>query len=227
MSDLLKKFGMFDIMGIWAPGSISLLYILFTILCMHKIDIISTLKEFQSDFSIMFIFLFCILAYYLGVVFHEIGKGITDLKQPFTFNTLLKLRNKKHLNFFAKRFIALTNIKCCLPQNLNMNIYDVLESIKRKNINISSIEKARSIYGFSRSVMISFIIHIVLLCIYTFNSYVVDVYFWIIDAIFIVLFLFRSVRYYYKWIQKTLNCYATIKKEEQSHEPNQTTKINL
>lgn len=227
MSDLLKKFGMFDIMGIWAPGSISLLYILLTLVCIHNIDVISIVKEIQYDFSLMFIFFFCIFAYFLGVVFHEIGKGINDLKQPFTFHTLLKLRNKEHPNIFIKRFIALTNIECCVFENLNMNIYNVLESIKRKNTYVSSIEKVRSIFGFSRSVMISFIIHIMLLCIYTYNSYAVNVTFWIIDAIFIVLFLFRTIRYYYIWIQKTLNCYAVVMKEEQQNESDQTTKINI
>ena len=220
MSDLIKKFGMFDVMGIWAPGSISLLYILFTIIYLYNIDIISVLKDFQSDFSIMFIFLFCILSYYLGVVFHEIGKCINDLKKPFTFHTLSKYRDKKHPNIFIKRFIALTNTKCYSFDNQNMNIYDVLESIKRKNINVSSIEKARSIYGFSRSITISFIIHVFLLCIYVCNSYIVNTMFWIVDSIFIVIFLHRTIRYYYIWIQKTLNCFVTIKEEEEPNESN-------
>lgn len=144
-------------MILWAYGHLVLFryYILFTIICIHNIDIISILKGFQSDFSIMFIFLFCILAYCLGVVYHEIGKAIHDLKPPFTFHTLLKLRNKKHLNVFIKRFITLTSTECCSFENLNMTVYDALESVKRKNANISSIEKSRSIYGFSRSLMIS------------------------------------------------------------------------
>ena len=220
MSDLLKNFGMYDIMGVWAPGSISLLYILFTIICIHNIDIISILKGFQSDFSIMFIFLFCILAYCLGVVYHEIGKAIHDLKPPFTFHTLLKLRNKKHLNVFIKRFITLTSTECCPFENLNMTVYDALESVKRKNANISSIEKSRSIYGFSRSLMISFVMHVFLLCIYVCKSYLINMAFWIADLFFIALFLFRTIRYYYIWIQKTLNCYATINIEEKTDEYN-------
>lgn len=211
MGDLLKKFGMFDIMGIWAPGSISLLYILFTIACIHNIDIISILKEFQSDFSIMFIFLFCILAYYLGVVFHEIGKGITDLKGPFTFQTLLKIKNEKRANIFTRRFVELTKIQDCSPEEINTNIYDVLELVKKDKIDTSSIEKARSIYGLSRSITISFVIHIVILCVYLCNSYIVNATFWVVDAVFIILFLFRTIRYYYIWIQKTLNCYAAVK----------------
>lgn len=220
MSDLLKNFGMYDIMGVWAPGSISLLYILFTIICIHNIDIISILKGFQSDFSIMFIFVFCILAYCLGVVYHEIGKAIHDLKPPFTFHTLLKLRNKKHLNVFIKRFITLTSTECCPFENLNMTVYDALELVKRKNANISSIEKSRSIYGFSRSLMISFVMHI-FYCVFMYVNRIslirlfgLQIYF------FIALFLFRTIRYYYIWIQKTLNCYATINIEEKTNEYN-------
>ncbi len=59
-----------------------------------------------------------------------------------TYHTLLKLRNKKHPNVFIKRFITLTSTECCPFENLNMTVYDALESVKRKNANISSIEKS-------------------------------------------------------------------------------------
>ena len=214
MSDLLKKFGMFDIMGVWAPGSISLLYILITIAQLHNIDIFLVLKESQCDFSIVFIFLFSISAYFLGVVFHEIGKGITDFKPPFTFRTLLNLQNKEHLNVLEKRFVGLTKMKNCVFEETDMNIYEVLEEVKKNKINVSSIEKARSIYGFSRSVMISFVLHAIILLIYLLNSYVVNSTFWIIDVIFIILFLLRTIRYYYIWIQKTLNSFDNVCKPQ-------------
>lgn len=213
MNNLFEKFGIYDFMGIFGPGSMFVLYFICTYIYINKIDIFYLLQKFQCDYSILFIFIFCILSYFCGVVFHEIGKGISDFKKPFDFNTLLKLKSKSFLVFkkqLAKMALSIDEKKY---KNENPNVYDALSYIRKKdNEKIPIIDKSRSIYGFSRGVLIGIVIHNLLLIIYalTFKNIANIVGFIIFDLVLFVIFLSRTLRYKYIWVEKTFMFYDSL-----------------
>lgn len=63
MDKAFEKIGIYDFMGIWGSGTIILSYSLFTFLLTHNIDLLNKMKGFQADYSILIIFVFCVIGY--------------------------------------------------------------------------------------------------------------------------------------------------------------------
>lgn len=80
MEDIFKKIGIYDFFGIWGAGAVILNYFIFTIMRIKRIHILWLLSHYETDFSTLFIFIFCVTAYFLGLIMHEIGKIFYELK---------------------------------------------------------------------------------------------------------------------------------------------------
>lgn len=210
MDKIFGKFGIYDFMGVWGPGAIFVLHSLFTCLYIFKIDIFSELQKFQCDYSLMLIFIFCLLSYFCGVFFHEIGKGICDMFKPFDMHSIFNLRNRRCF-FLKKRLKTFTlNIEKTNYEKINPTVYDAMNYIRNNDIDkMTRIDKSRSIYGFSRGTVVGMIIHILLLIIYVINCkdcarIIILIVF---DLIICIVFLLRTFRYRYIWIEKTFIVY--------------------
>ena len=213
MDNFFGKFGICDFMGVWGPGAMFVLYSMITTIYINQVDILSSIENLQCDYSLLIIFAFCLLSYFCGVIFHELGKGISDMIKPFDLNTIFRLRSKRLL-FLKKRLIKFTlSIDENKYTSKNPSVYDAMNYIRNNNIDkMARIDKSRSIYGFSRGSAIGIIAHAILLVVYAFaaKSWNSIIGFSIIDLFLCTIFLFRTFRYKYIWIEKAFIVYDSL-----------------
>lgn len=165
MGDLLKKFKIYDVLGIWLTGIISLAYYLLATIIMFNYDVWGLLKSFNSDFSTLFIFIFLIIAYLLGTIEHEIGKWIADRSKKYNVENITDVKTKcrlhrKSVENYYKRIEPL-NYNAFYKNNKNTITLDEANSYFKHLSKTDLIDRYHSFYGFSRGLFIGFLFYTV------------------------------------------------------------------
>ncbi len=211
MDTIFQKFQAYDFMGVWAPGAVFCVYCNFTFN--------SQLQElFLSDVS-HYILLYTGIAYLIGVLFHELGKFITDIIKPFfDFNRYsclqkLKLRNNKNSHWFIPRSFQYNYRKILLDCNVTPSVpfdkaYTTLKYTK--DVSLQRVNTYHSVYALSRGILIGVIAHLCLSFIFHPNYFM---FYIIFDAFLIFIFFCRTVRYFISWVMNVFIQYDFINKK--------------
>lgn len=218
LDKLIEKVGIYNFFGIWFAGAAFLVYAPTTIMWIVHYNILSELQKFQESFSVVFIFLFSILAYLLGTIFQEIGKWMLD-----SFKNNFNIKKLSDVAFTKYDYNAIPNtFKLCHPvqyrkAEFSYQVNKLLKITKESDLDFDEIlahnkaknktklfDKYHSYYGLSRGLFIGFITHLILLCFFLifYEVNIVRVIAClIIDVLLMIIFYIRTYRYYLIWVQ--------------------------
>ncbi len=217
MDKAFDKLGLYDFMGIWGPGVIFCVYFSFTF---NNITA-SIFERLSINETVECILIYVGVAYFIGVVLHEVGKKFADTF-PYFFDfrrysrlETLKLK-KKNKCFFTPRSLQyryvqiLTECKA-LPTVSFDEAYSLIKFTK--DIDCRRVNVYHSVYGLSRGITVGLFFHLILTvidCIYLRKlNYLVFV-----DSVLIYIFFCRTVRYFINWIMNVYLQYHIIKEEK-------------
>ena len=225
MENLFEKIGIYDFMGVWGAGAITTCYFFATFVHIKSIDIIGILQQFNADFSLLFIFFFCVASYLVGAVLHEVGRrvcelfpGIFDIQHIADLKTKSNTSSKKNVRFKGLRRFC---IKIFFPikyrkQRLFEQVQDFNDdqsvdekaSYLKHKAATKTIDKYHSIYGLTRGIWMGFCLHIMCFIFWMIIKSVpisnVEISIIAIDILAVCLFFVRTYRYYTTWIKNIL-----------------------
>ena len=226
MDKVLEKIGIYDLIGIWVPGALTLTYYLFTLNSL--LNYVTTAPDITNYFltqNQLLIILYTAVSYFFGVVFHEVGKLLYDSIETFQTEQFI-VRIKKCNNIEKKKwYTPFKNIKyevcTALNQLYSKNALNDLEKIgfeKALNtlkynteVSMRRSDTYHSVYALSRSLCICFIGNIFLLIleaiIFKTNLNLLLV---ISDILFAILFFIRAYRYFHSWIKNVWFQYCIL-----------------
>lgn len=79
MKELLDRLGFYDFLGIWGPGAITLTYYIFTLReLFEKAQSFLGISNPGISAKYLLVILYTVVAYMIGVIFHEVGKLFCD-----------------------------------------------------------------------------------------------------------------------------------------------------
>ena len=226
MDKTLEKFGIYDFMGIWGPGALTVTYYFITLRLIFNsmITVHDTTNYFLTQKQLLII-LYTAVSYFLGVVFHEVGKLLCDSIEIFQTEKFI-IRIKKCNNIEKKKwFTPFKNIKyeVCTAFNQfglqrifnnleNIGFEKAISTLKYNNeIRTNRIDTYHSVYALSRSLCICFICNILLLFLEAIAFKVkLNLWFVIADILFAALFYIRTYRYFHSWVKNVYLQYCKI-----------------
>lgn len=213
MDKIFEKFGLYDFMGIWGPGALTVTYYLFTF--QESMDsLFSFLKITSLNLSKGYILaiLYIAVAYIAGVILHEIGRLFADVFS--LFNPDESKKNFNENNYFAKS-LAYSVKK--LEDFESLSFTEAISFLKYNNdISTKKIDTYRSVYALARSLFLCFTIHAILTLIFSLWlgmswAIIVKVF---IDIVVAALFYVRAYRYFYMWIGNVFIQYDIVRKQQ-------------
>lgn len=215
MDSIFEKFGIYDFVGIWIPGALTVTYYLFTLSSLFT----KALKSFgiqkiaiSKDFLI--VILYTAVAFFVGIVLHEIGKILADIVPWFCLSDINTRMYKKDIQ--KRPVLLLKRIRYEYQQahkkndivknNQVVDFDKAISSLKyNEKVNTKRIDKYHSIYALSRSLFLCFLIHAIIICFYW------NLFLFITDLFLMLLFFVRTYRYFYSWVKDVyLQYYKTI-----------------
>lgn len=235
MDKAFEKFGIYDFLGIWIPGALTVTYYLFTLrIYTNKIFGCFDIDLSGIPINFLLVILYTAVAYFLGVILHEVGKILADFIPCFRtddINTRIykKVIHKRPNGLFRKikyEYQQVLMQNNTLPDNKNkgevIEFDKAISSLKYdKNISTKRIDTYHSVYALSRSLCLCFLGHAIILVFVHWNLFLL-----ITDAIMALLFFERSYRYFHSWVKNVyLQYYKSI--EDSRNESDQTTKTDI
>lgn len=244
MDTIAEKFSLYDFVGIWGPGAVTVTYYLFTTRSFFSefFAYINVSREELSQVYLL-IFLYTAVAYTIGIILHELGKWIYEghlLFKDKEIKTGIKINDKSI--FPPIRQIQEDydeTIKCIIQPKEWTEFFADNMCFKKAYLCLKYDEKIttrrgdtyHSIYGLSRSLSVAFILHIVIVIISNLSSFAsIHIMLLLVDVALVLIFYCKAYRFYMNWIKNTyIQYYICIyhRKEEEKNESNQTTKANL
>lgn len=221
MDGFFGKFGIYDFMGIWGPGAITVTYFYFTM----KKSITMFLKFIgivNPDISenYLLLILYTMVAYFVGVVLHEVSKLIVERLSSFEIQ---KIKSFAH-NGTRHKGIG-CHIKNHYKEAIESNIFDEGEYQRlnfdraicclkyTNNTGTVRIDKYHSVYALARSLAVCFMSHIII-CLFSAmveNNAIREVSSIImLDLVLFFMFLERTYRYLCLWIESTFIQYYLL-----------------
>lgn len=224
MGGFLDKIGLYNFFGIIGPGIISASYYTFSYCLLTG----NSRFLYDDNINAITIGVICIFSYLYGIILHETGKIVFDIGKRFNAE-----KKKKQL-CEEQRESSLLDIDTEYNEyikKIRKFVYETdfnfaLCKLKYSDCNTRKIDAYHSIYGQSRGLMISFVIHFALLFAFGYNRADIILtanihyisYLAVFDCVMFVLFLIRSYRYFLSWIRNVYYQYyflyhkRTIKK---------------
>lgn len=226
MKDFLDKLGLYDYLGIWWPGAISVTYYLLTLQSpLRKLFQFIGMEDPGFKQGHWVIILYTVIAYMIGVILHETGKLFSDW--------VLRLRAKKCQNnaynptkssvfFRGIRNDFATSIEETIPEGVYKTItfHQANYGLRfNRNADKKKIESHHAVYALSRSLFLCFLSHSIAEviafctdCVTGRNALIMIS----TDIFLIILFGIRTVRYYYSWIKNLIiHYYFECKSEKE------------
>lgn len=221
MDKVLEKFGIYDFMGIWGPGALTVTYYFFTLrpFFLSAFEKVGISKGILTSNQIVWI-LYTAVAYVIGVILHELGKLITDSIPIFDIrgftNRISDFKKQISKNKRDKKclFKPFKNIKIevlsafdqnNIPYNRNNieGFEKALNDLKyNNNVNTRRIDTYHSVYALSRSLLLCFAINFVLLIIdCSFTERLLNWPIITTDVLLCILFFIRAYRYFHSWVK--------------------------
>lgn len=181
MDKVFKNFGLYDFFGVFGAGICSLTYFILTYCFFYYnevMNILTAIKEFNSFVLGVTI---VVLAYFLGILLHEMGKYFADSRsgifgisyysdikiiEPFN-NCFLRIlcpnkyaanQCRKHIDEFVKDSAPDESIK-------NKSITYVMAYLRYNSVH-GTMDKNHSTYGLARGLFAGSIAHLLLSVVY-------------------------------------------------------------
>lgn len=229
MDTIAEKFSLYDFVGIWGPGAVTVTYYLFTTRSFFSeffADIDISREEFSQVY--LLIFLYTAVAYTIGIILHELGKWIYE--GPFLFKerkitTGININDKSMfppIRQIQEEYEE--TIKCIIQPKEWPKFFASNMCFKKAYLCLKYDEKTttgrvdtyHSIYGLSRSLFVAFVLHIgivILSNVSTFPS--IHILLILVDVALILIFYCKAYRFYLNWIKNTyIQYYLCIYKNE-------------
>lgn len=209
MDGLFNKFGIYDFMGIWGPGAILVTYFTFTLHePLHDFFGLCGITNPGISSTNLLILLYTAVAYTLGVTLHELGRRIANFFNLFHANRVHD-RDK-----IGEKPCKLHTLKCIqwdyqekIARIIPVDVYKAMSFdkaisyLKYHNINTSRVDTYHSIYALSRSLTLTFFIHLLLSFIALIDGYTISFWYFLMDTVVAYLFFIRTYRYHYFWVE--------------------------
>lgn len=206
MDSIFQNFGIYDFLGVWGPGAITVTYFMFTL---HDwiVNVFKVLSIDQMNLSQVYIIiiLYTAVAYFIGVILHEVGKIIWNI--PFD-----RLKNKVKFKEYnpicpirkiEEKTVDAITTTIDLDEFYETSFDKAISYLKyNNNISTKRIDLYHSVYAFSRSMLFSFAIHFF---ITLFSPLLLDpnwlslIFTLVIDAAIGLMFYVRAYRYFMSW----------------------------
>lgn len=184
MDNVFKKFGLYDFFGIWGVGICFSSYCLASYYALDRDGAIGLFDElFETNVIVSGVI--CIaLTYFIGILFHEIGKFIADsMGGIFGLSHYSEIEIKKCFNKCCLRFLfpnkyAANQCRKRIDDFINdigetnaenASVTYVMAYLRHNNIN-SRMDKNHSTYGLARGLWVGSIVHFILLIAYILYS---------------------------------------------------------
>lgn len=216
MDKFLDKFGIYDFMGVWGPGTLTVTYYLFSLKLFFNFMQVQFEKRNFFTQSQLLIVLYTAVSYSTGIILHEMGKLVFDAFEAFQTEKFCQHITKAYCIGKKRWFTPFKNIKfdvCTafnqcgirekLKDNKNNGFENAICSLKYNDkTDTRRIDTYHSVYALSRSLCLCFMGNLFFLILETiaFNR---ELNLWLVfaDALFIVLFSIRTYRYFYVWVK--------------------------
>lgn len=222
MDSMVEKFGIYDVMGIWGAGALTVTYFLFTSWS-YLIEILSKFGVTNPIHSELYliVILYTAVSYLVGVILQEIGKLLIDKNSKFDLNEADKLLDEAVAGhgLFKKVFNAFAGeIRKTIPESKRADIsfYEANSYIKHSgHTNTTKIDKYHSAYALARSLSVCFFTHCifqVISCACLSAPLFPSLALMFFDFCLIILFMERSYRYFNSWIREVLVQYYVLTK---------------
>lgn len=223
MDKVLEKFGIYDFMGIWGPGAITVTYFYFTMKNSFAklFNFLNITLPNVSEGYVLLIF-YIIVAYVVGVILHESSKLIAESLSGFNIQEIKKLayngdeihgrvgyRIKKEYKEAIESSIHNEN------QYQQMKFDEAISYLKYVNkMGTARVDKYHSVYALARSLSLCFMSHIIIYLSSAMiennisNATCVVIIF---DLIVFLIFWERTYRYLCAWIKNIFIQYYITK----------------
>lgn len=229
MDAIAEKFSLYDFVGIWGAGAVTVTYYLFTTRSFFS-EFFAYINISREAFSQVYllIFLYTAVAYTIGIILHELGKWIYEghlLFKDKEIRTGIKI-NAKSI-FPPIRQIQEDydeTIKCIIqPKEWteffagNMCFKKAYLCLKYDGkVGTRRVDTYHSIYGLSRSLSVAFILHIAIVIFSNISSFAsIHILLIFVDVVLGLIFYCKAYRFYMNWIKNTYaQYYLCIYKNE-------------
>ncbi len=217
MDKVFEKFGVYDIIGIWIPGALTVTYFLLTM----RDSLSNLFSEIGIDINglsddYIMIIIYTAVAFFIGIILHEIGKIIADLIPCFELSNINTRIYEKEIKKCPRVLVfkrikyeyQQAHIKNRIVRNKKVEDFEKAISVLKynKDVSTSRVDKYHSIYALSRSLCLCFIIHAIFV-LFNWNTLL-----FITDILLACLFYLRTYRYFHSWVK---NVYLQYYKEKQ------------
>lgn len=220
MDKVLEHFGVYDFMGVWGPGALTVTYFYFTMQdFFSNVLFYLTLPKLSEGYALLI--LYTAVAYVVGIILHEAGKLITERSDRFRFETIKmrvyngELTSQGPFGRIDKEYK--TAIKSVIPEAEydSMEFDSAIACIKYEgNIGTKRVDKYHAIYALSRSLTLCFGAHAIILWGtaligrgYTSATPVMIAF----DVIMVGILWIRTYRYFCMWVKNVFLQYHFIK----------------
>lgn len=235
MDSALEKFEVFDFMGIWGPGAITVTYFMATLF--YEISGVFRFLEIDIPYiseGYKWIILYSVVAYTVGVVLHELGKMIADRIALFDFS---EAKKQAYCEGTPKGFGAKIRaehkeiIESFIPKEAyqKMTFHAAVCDLKYKNgISVKRINLYHSIYAMSRGLFLCFSAHALAEIIaFLYKAKPSNAVFYIVlfDVAMAVFFLERAYRYFLSWIRNVFTQYYITTRDDTRRAPGKTVPV--
>lgn len=221
MDKALENFGIFDFMGVWGPGAITVTYFYFTFQSVFKqcMEFFGVADPKVSEPYYLLI-LATAVAYVIGVILHELGKFIVEKFALFDTDEVKGLAHNPKAKlggwFCSIKQEYKTTAENEIPESdfYNKINFDEARSYLKYagKTGTKQIDKYHSICALSRSLSICFAAHAVVELIVGVANGPIYISTIIVDGVLAILFWVRTYRYFTSWIRNTLVQYYYCQK---------------
>lgn len=223
MKDIFDRIGVYDFFGICGAGTVFIIYSFCSELYINESDMYVAAEKISNINSLFMITVFLILSYFIGTVFHEIGKFIAERAKNFNISTIGEvLSSKKFAGEYKgiRKLNPLNRIRKDFKSHIekvehDIKFHSVLSYFKSKG-GSTLLDKYHSLYGLSRGIFVGCLVHIILIFLFHFNVLNIRVIrIIILDLLLAEIFFCRSYRFYLVWVQNVFIQHKLCTKTEE------------
>lgn len=221
MDKVLEHFGIYDFMGVWGPGALTVTYFYFTMQDLFSNFLFYlTLPELSDGYVLLIIY--TAVAYIAGIILHEAGKLITERLEKFSFESI-KMQVHQGELLGQEPYLRIeqeykTAIEHSIPDRAEYNRIDFDSAVAcikyGGNTGTKRIDKYHAIYALSRSLTLCFGAHaVMLLAIAMVDSGCTPAtpVMAAFDVIMVGILWIRTYRYFCMWVKNVFLQYHFIK----------------
>lgn len=226
MDRLADNVSIYDLFGIWCPGAVSITYYIsvYTVINWNE----GSLNKLSSLPYIIWILMYTALAFFLGIVLHEIGKVIVGFfgdmfsvkkEDDVSPSPISKMEIKTVLSSVLNSLFPFKKIRTEFKEQVNAQeeiTLDYVISYFKFTNNSKLIDRYHSFYGLNRGIFSGLVLHLIFILIRMIMKQQADYIVVILDVVLSYLFFCRTYCCYIRWVKNTFQLYNHIKRSEEN-----------